>query len=101
MRGKSVEQGVDGIGIGGLESVVRLKTEPGRVLLNDAVIDANPLDLFMISARMRDALPIGTTVSIIRNCGRNCTDIERTAKYREGRYVGISVERKHLLIERH
>src|SRR4029077_1691757 len=43
---------------------------------------------------------IGTTVSIVRNCGRNSTDIERTAKYREGRYVGISVERKHLLTVR-
>ena len=101
LRRKSVEQGVDGIGIGGLESVVRLKAEPGRVLLIDVVIDANRLHLFVISARMRDALTIGTTVSIIRNCGRNSTDIERTAKYRERRSVGISVERKHLLIERH
>src|ERR1700722_1580538 len=101
LRGKSVEQGVDGIGIGGLESVIRLKAEPGRVLLIDVVIDANRLNLFMIRARMRDALTIGTTVSIIRNGGRNSTDIKRTAKYRERRSVRISVERKHLLIERH
>src|ERR1700687_1760811 len=101
LRRKSVEHGVDGIGIGGLESVVRLKAEPGRALLIDVVIDANRLDLFMIRARMRDALTIGATVSIVRNCGRNSTTIERTAKYRERRSVGISVKRKHLLIERH
>ena len=92
LRGERVEQGVDGIGIGRLESVVRLKAEPGGVFLIDVVIDSNRLDLFMIIARMRNALTIGATVSIIRNCGRNSTDIERTAKYRQSRSAGISVE---------
>src|SRR6266481_7790934 len=55
----------------------------------------------MISARMRNALTIGTTVSIVRDCRRNPTDIERAAKDRERRSAGIPVERKHLLIERH
>ena len=101
LRRKSVEQRIDGIGVGGLESVVRLKAEPGGVFLIDVVIDPNRLDLFVIVARMRDALAIGATVSIIRNGGRTSTNIERTAKYGERRSARIAVERKHLLIERH
>src|SRR5208282_760654 len=50
---------------------------------------------------MRHALAIGATVSIIGNCRRTSTVIERAARYRERRAAGISVERKHLLIERH
>ncbi len=50
---------------------------------------------------MRDALAIGAAVSIIRNCGRTSAHIERATEHRERRSAGISVERKHLLIERH
>src|ERR1700730_389255 len=50
---------------------------------------------------MRDAPAIRATVSIISSCGRSSAHIERTAKYRERRSVDISVEGKHLLVERY
>src|SRR5580698_9553884 len=66
---KSVEQWVDRIGVGSLQPCVRLKAKPCGVFLIDVEIDSNRLDLFMIIARMRDALAIRATVSIVRNCG--------------------------------
>src|SRR5580700_3099628 len=101
LGGKSVEQWVDGIGVGSLEPGVRLKAKPSGVFSVNVVIDASCLDLLMIIARMRDALAIRATVSIIRNGGRTSTDIERAAENLERRSVRITVERKHLLIERH
>src|ERR1700730_11083075 len=92
LRRKSVEQRIDGIGVGSLESVVRLKAKPGGVFLIDVVIDPKSLDLFMIIARMRHALAICATVSIIRNCGQTSTNIERTAKYGEWCSAGSSIE---------
>src|SRR5712664_2557545 len=50
LRGKRVEQSVDGICIGGLDSGIGLKAKPGRVPFIDVVIDSNCLDLFVISA---------------------------------------------------
>src|SRR5271155_1222227 len=50
---------------------------------------------------MGDALAIGAAVSIIQNCRRDSANIERTAKNLERCPVGISIERKHFLIERH
>ena len=88
----SVEHGVDGIGIGGLDSCIRLKTKPGRVFLIDIEIDSSRLHLFVISAGMRNTLTICATVSIIRTCGRRSTPIEWTAKHCEWCSVGISIE---------
>src|SRR5258708_38617229 len=101
LRGKSVEQGIDRIRKGGLDAGIRLKAKPGGVLFVDVVIDSNRLDLFMIIARMRDALPIGATDAIIDYCRWNTTHIERTAEHHEKRSARISIQRKHLLIERH
>src|SRR3984957_5698306 len=98
---KSVEQRVDRIGVGGLEPGIRLKAKPRGVFLIDVVIDASRLYLFVVIARMRDALAIRATVPINRNCGRTPANIERTAEHREGRSVRIAIECKHLLIERH
>src|SRR5580698_3631666 len=85
LRGKSVEQTVDGICPDGLQPRISLKAIPGGVFLIDVVIDSRRLDLFMIVTRMRNALAIGAAVSIIGNCRSNSTRIERTAKYRERR----------------
>ena len=90
--GNRVEQRVDGICIGSLQSGVGLKAEPCGVLLIDVVIDANRLYLFVIVARMRNALAIGAAVSIIRNGRCDSSRIERTAEYGEGRSARISVE---------
>ena len=65
LRRKCVEERIDGIGEGGLKSVVGLKAIPGGVLLVDVVIDANGLDLLVIVARMRDALAICAAVSVV------------------------------------
>src|SRR6202043_1652880 len=88
--GKRIEQRVDGICISSLESVIRLQAEPRGVLLIDVVIDSNRLHLFMIVARMRNALAIGATVSIIRDSRCDSSHIERTPKYREGYSARIS-----------
>src|SRR5580658_6887007 len=50
LRGKRVEQRVDGICVRSLEPGVRLKAKPGVVFLIDVVIDASRLDLFVIVA---------------------------------------------------
>ncbi len=78
LRGKGVKQRVDGIGVGCLKPGVRLKAKPGRVFLADVVINSSRLDLFVIIARMRDALAIRATVPIVRNCWRASAHIERT-----------------------
>ena len=98
---KSVEQRVDRIGVGGLEPGIRLKAKPRGVFLIDVVIDASRLYLFVVIARMRDALAIRATVPIIRNSRRTSTNIERAAEYRERSSARIAVQREHLLIERH
>src|SRR5216684_2923746 len=81
LRGKSVEQRTDGVCVGSLHAGIGLKAKPGRVFLIDVVIDSNRLYLFMIIARMRSALAIRATVSIIGNGGLTSAHIERTAKY--------------------
>ena len=90
LRRKSVEQRIDGICIGGLESVVRLKAKPGGVFLIDVVIDSNRLDLFMIVARMRNALAIGAAVSIIRNGGANLHPHRTDSPVRRGAFRSYS-----------
>jgi hypothetical protein len=50
LRRKSVEQRIDGIGVGGLESVVRLKAKPRGVVLIEVVIDSDRLHLLVIVA---------------------------------------------------
>src|SRR5271170_829040 len=101
LRRKSVEQRVDSVGVGRLEPSVRLKAKPSGVFFVNVVIDSSRLHLLVIIARMRDALAIGATVSIIGNCGRTSTDIKWAAENRERRSVRIPVECEHLLIERH
>src|SRR5260370_24917212 len=88
------------MGVGRLHAGVGLKSKPGGVLFIDVVIDSTGLYLFMIIARMRDALAIRATISIIHNGGLTSAHIQRTAKDPERRSAGISVERKHLFIER-
>ena len=95
-----MNEGIDRIGVGSLDTGVGLKAEPGGVFFIDVVIDASRLHLLMIIAGMRDTLAIGASVSIIGDCRRNSTDIERTTEHSERRSVRIAVERKHLLIER-
>src|ERR1700694_5286430 len=92
LRRKSVEKGVDAICIGGLHSGIRLKPKPGGIFLTDVLVDSNCLYLFVISAGMRNTLAIRAAVAIIRNCRRNSTHIERTAKHGEWCTLGISVE---------
>ena len=101
LRRKSVEQGVDGIGVSGLQSVVGLKTKPRGIFLIDVVVDAGGLYLFMVVAGVRNALPVRATISIgwTARC-RAAVCIEGTAEHGERRAAGVSVERKHLLIER-
>jgi hypothetical protein len=96
---KSVEQWVDWIGVGSLQPCVRLKAKPCGVFLIDVEIDSNRLDLFMIITRMRDALAIRATVSIVRNCGSTSTNIEGTTQRREA-FASISTEREYLLKKR-
>src|ERR1700680_142934 len=84
LRGKSVEQGDDGIGISGLESVVGLKAEPGSVFLIDVVIDPSGLYLFMVIAGVRNAVPVRATVTIRWTArSRSAVRIERTPEHRE------------------
>src|SRR5271170_1436533 len=101
LRRKSVEQWVDRVGVGRLEPSVRLKPEPRGVFLIEVVVNASRLDLLVIIARMRDALAIRATVSIVRNRRRSAPRNEWAAENRERRSVRIPVEREHLLIERH
>ncbi len=68
LRGKSVEQWVDGIGVGGLQAGIRLKAKPGGVVLIDVVIDARGLHLFVVVAGVRHALPVRATVSVRAVC---------------------------------
>src|SRR5271156_7234198 len=49
---------------------------------------------------MRDALAIRAAVAIVRMGGCTAPHIEWTAKHRERCSAGVSVKRKHLLIER-
>src|SRR3984893_17922500 len=87
-----VKQRIDGISVSSLNSGIGLKAKPGGVLFIDVVIDSNRLHLFMIVARMRNALAIGATVSIIRDCRWASSRIERAPQYREGCSARISVE---------
>src|SRR5580704_11067282 len=50
---------------------------------------------------MRDALTIGAAVAIVWYYGRGAAGIKRAAENGERRAVGVPVERKHFLIERH
>ena len=101
LRRDGVKQRIDGVGIGSLHARIRLKTKPGRVFLIDVVVDACGLDLLMVVAGMRNALPVGATVSIWRIARRGAAvRIERTPQNLRGRAAGISIKREHLLIER-
>ena len=100
MRRDGVEQGVDGIGVGGLDAGIGLKAKPRRVVLVDVVIDARGLDLFMIVAGMRDALAVRAPVTIIGNHGRTAANIEGATEHCQRGSAGVAIKRKHFLIER-
>ena len=84
LRGNSVEQRIDRIGVGRLESVIGLKTKPGCIFLIECLVDSGGLYLFMVRAGMGNALPVCTAVSIICNGRRTSANIERTTEYRQG-----------------
>ena len=92
MWGDRVEQRIDRIGVGSLHAGIGLKAIPSGVSLIDVVVDSNRLHLFMIIARMRDALAIRATISIIRNYGRTSARIERATEHSERRSARIAVE---------
>src|SRR5277367_352371 len=89
LRRKSVEQRVDRVGVGRLEPSVRLKAKPSGVFFVNVVIDSSRLHLLVIIARMRDALAIRATVSIVRNRRRSAPRNEWAAENRERRSVRI------------
>jgi len=94
--------GLNGIGVGIGQSGVGLKSEPGHVPLADVVIHARGLHLFVVVARMRNALAVGATISVGRISGGNAAvAVQRTPQHRERRSRGALVERKQLLVERH
>src|SRR5271170_6197305 len=90
LRGKGVEQRIDGIGIGGLESVVRLKAQPGGISLVDVVVEAECLYLFVVIAGVRNTSPVRATVSIrwAARC-QSAIRIERTPEHRQRRTAGV------------
>ena len=67
LRGNRVEQRVDGVCVGGLQTGVGLKAKPCGVVRIDVVVDAGRLHLLMIVAGVRDTLPIGAAVSSFAN----------------------------------
>ena len=64
LRGKSIEEWIDRIGVGGLQTGVGLKAEPGGVVLVDVVVDARRLHLLVIIAGVRNALAIGAAIAV-------------------------------------
>src|SRR6202142_3743027 len=90
LRRKRIEHRIDGIRVRGFQPGVRLKTKPCRIFLVDVVVETDGLDLLVVVARMRDALPVGATIP---------GGAKWAAKYCCGCAVGISVEVEHLLIE--
>src|SRR6202035_1025790 len=74
----------------GLQPCVRLETKPGRIFLVDVVVETDGLDLLVVVAGVRDALPVGATIP---------GGAKRAAKYRRGCPAGIAVEVEHPLIE--
>ena len=90
LRGDGVEQGIDGIGPGGLQAGVGLEAEPGGVLRIDVVVEADGLHLLVVVAGVRDTLTVRAAV----------TAGERAAEHRDGRSRGAAVEREHLAVER-
>ena len=64
LRRNRVEQGIDRIGVGGLQAGVGLKTKPGRIVGTDVVVDARRLHLLMVVAGMRDALTVGAAIPV-------------------------------------
>src|SRR5271166_238993 len=87
LRRHSIEQRVDGIGVGSLEAVVGLETKPGRIFFIDVVVEADGLHLFVVVAGVRNALPVGATLR------------DWTTEDRGGRAGGVSIESEHLLIK--
>src|SRR5271170_2179237 len=90
LRRKRIEHRVDGIRVRSLQPGVRLKTKPCRISRVDVVVETDGLDLLVVVAGVRDALPVGATIP---------GAAQRTAKYRRRCAAGISVEVEHLLIE--
>ena len=66
LRRDGVEQRIDGVGVGSLQSGVGLKAEPRRVIGADVVVDTGGLHLFVIVAGMRNSFTIGATVAVRR-----------------------------------
>src|SRR5271169_7232936 len=90
LRRKRIEHRVDGIRVRGLQPGVRLKTKPCRIFLVDVVVETDGLDLLVVIAGVRDALPVGATIP---------GGAKRAAKYRRRCAAYISVKVEHLLIE--
>ena len=102
LRRDGVEQRVDGVRVGGLQTGVDLEPVPGGVVRVDVVIDAGSLDLFTIVAGMGDALTIGATVPVGRNSrGLTFVAIERAAQNGQRSSGRASVQAEHLLIKGH
>src|ERR1017187_8171395 len=70
LRGDGVEQRIDGVGVGGLQTRIRLETIPGGVCRIDVVVQARCDHLLVIAARLRDATAQGAAIAVGRRPGR-------------------------------
>ncbi len=62
LRRDCVKQSVDGIGVGSLHPGVGLETEPSRIFPVDVVVEAGSLNLLVVVAGVRNALPVSATI---------------------------------------
>src|SRR5664279_350864 len=93
-----VEQRIDWVGVGSLQSAVMLKTEPGCVVLIEIVVHAACLDLLGVGAGLRDAPTVRAAIPIRRIASSNAAVALEWAPQHSKRSSGRTfVEREHLL----
>ena len=93
LGGNRIEERVDWVCVRRLQARVGLKSKPGDIVLIDIVIDSKGLYLFMVVAGVRNALPVGTAISIRRIACYGCTaESKGTPEHGQRRAAGISVE---------
>ncbi len=88
LPGHRIKDWIDRIGIRGLHAAIGLETKPYRIVLTDVVVNASRLHLFVVGAGTRNPSPVRATVA------------EWASKNRQGRSGGVTIQRKHLLVER-
>ena len=70
LRRDGIEERIDGVGIGRLNSGVGLKTKPSGIAFIEIVINASGLNLFVVVAGVGNALSIGAAIAVIGDCRR-------------------------------